>query len=193
MRQQQQLFYGGRYHASRFHAEPDFAAIARGFGIARLRPRRRRRSARQRWRRRCARPGPCLINVPIDAEENVYPMVPPGGANRDMIGGEIHAARADSDDDRLRSGRVLRLLVRNHPGVMSHVCGLFARRAFNVEGILCLPVGDGTRSAILLLVNEDERLEQVIRQLRKLEDVVAIERADAARGVFSAAARDLVS
>ena len=26
---------------------------------------------------------------------------------------------------------VLRLRVRNHPGVMSHVCGLFARRAFN--------------------------------------------------------------
>ncbi|MFN8644047.1 MAG: thiamine pyrophosphate-dependent enzyme [Candidatus Binatia bacterium] len=34
VRQQQQLFYGARYHASRFHAEPDFAAIARGFGIA---------------------------------------------------------------------------------------------------------------------------------------------------------------
>ena len=30
VRQQQQLFYGGRYHASRFHAEPDFAQIARG-------------------------------------------------------------------------------------------------------------------------------------------------------------------
>jgi acetolactate synthase-1/3 small subunit len=88
---------------------------------------------------------------------------------------------------------VLRLQVRNHPGVMSHVCGLFARRAFNLEGIVCLPVGDATRSAILLLVRDDARLEQMIRQLRKLEDVVAIERADAARGVFSAAARDLVS
>src|SRR5262249_12403047 len=30
VRQQQELFYGRRYHASRFHAEPDFAAIARG-------------------------------------------------------------------------------------------------------------------------------------------------------------------
>jgi len=29
-----------------------------------------------------------LIHVPIAAEENVYPMVPPGCANRDMIGGE---------------------------------------------------------------------------------------------------------
>ena len=54
---------------------------------------------------------------------------------------------------------VVRLLVRNHPGVMSHVCGLFARRAFNVEGILCLPVGDGACSAVLLRVREDERMD----------------------------------
>jgi hypothetical protein len=35
----------------------------------------------------------CLVNVPIAAEENVYPMVPPGGANRDMIGGEFDDAK----------------------------------------------------------------------------------------------------
>jgi acetolactate synthase-1/3 small subunit len=51
---------------------------------------------------------------------------------------------------------ILSLVVRNHPGVMSHVCGLFARRAFNVEGILCMALDGGTRSAVLLLVNEDE-------------------------------------
>jgi acetolactate synthase-1/3 small subunit len=82
-------------------------------------------------------------------------------------------------------GAVLRLLVRNHPGVMSHVCGLFARRGFNVEGILCLPVDDGRRSVILLIVDEDDRLEQLIRQLRKLEDVIEIHRSPDARGVFS--------
>ena len=86
---------------------------------------------------------------------------------------------------------VLRLHVRNHPGVLSHVCGLFARRAFNVEGIVCLPVGDATRSAILLRVHDDARLEQMIRQLRKLEDVVDIGRADDADAVFAAASRHL--
>ncbi|MFV0422540.1 acetolactate synthase small subunit [Oleidesulfovibrio sp.] len=65
----------------------------------------------------------------------------------------------------------LRLTVRNHPGVMSHVCGLFARRAFNVEGILCTPVGDGTISRIWLIVHEDSRLQQMIRQAEKLQDV----------------------
>jgi acetolactate synthase I/III small subunit len=68
----------------------------------------------------------------------------------------------------------LELTVRNHPGVMSHVCGLFARRAFNVEGILCMPVGDGKQSRIWLLVNDDARLEQMLKQLRKLEDVVEV-------------------
>jgi acetolactate synthase I/III small subunit len=66
---------------------------------------------------------------------------------------------------------VLDVLVKNHPGVMSHVCGLFSRRAFNVEAILCLPVNGGQESRIWLLVNQDERLEQMIRQMRKLQDV----------------------
>ena len=85
---------------------------------------------------------------------------------------------------RVSTGVVLRLLVRNHAGVMSHVCGLFARRAFNVEGILCLPVGDRTRSTVLLLVNDDDRLEQLVRQLRKLEDVLEIHRDPAAQAAF---------
>ena len=84
---------------------------------------------------------------------------------------------------------VLELEVSNHAGVMSHICGLFARRAFNVEGIVCVPIGDGTRSAILLLVHDDERLEQMIRQLRKLEDVVDIERAEEAHQAFAAVGR----
>ena len=50
---------------------------------------------------------------------------------------------------------ILELTVRNHPGVMTHVCGLFARRAFNVEGILCLPIQGSEHSRIWLLQMED--------------------------------------
>jgi len=88
---------------------------------------------------------------------------------------------------------VLRLLVRNHPGVMSHVCGLFARRAFNMEAILCLPVEDGEKSVILLLVDEDERLEQVIRQLEKLEDVLDITQEEDGHEAFEAMAEYLAA
>ena len=69
---------------------------------------------------------------------------------------------------------VLDILVSNHPGVMAHVTGLFSRRAFNVEAILCLPVADSATSRIWLLVNEDGRLDQMIRQMRKLQDVYEV-------------------
>ncbi len=86
---------------------------------------------------------------------------------------------------------VLRLLVRNHPGVMSHVCGLFARRAFNLEAIVCMPVAGGARSTMLLRVLEEERLGQLIRQLAKLEDVIAVERDANAAVAFAAVEQTL--
>lgn len=70
----------------------------------------------------------------------------------------------------------LLLRVRNHAGVMSHICGLFARRAFNVEGILCLPLEGGEESRIWLQVLDDQRLLQMISQLEKLEDVLQVQR-----------------
>ena len=79
---------------------------------------------------------------------------------------------------------VLELDVNNHAGVMSHVVGLFSRRAFNVEGIIVLPVGDGQKSRIWLLVNEDVRLPQMIKQVEKLEDVIAVRRHGAGHAVF---------
>jgi acetolactate synthase I/II/III large subunit len=84
VRQQQQLFYGGRYHGSRFHAEPDFPAIARGFGLDAydLGDTREPLAA---LARALGTPGACLVRVPIAHEANVYPMVPPGAPNRDMI------------------------------------------------------------------------------------------------------------
>lgn len=69
---------------------------------------------------------------------------------------------------------VIELSVRNHPGAMSHITGLFARRAFNLEAILCVPVGDGSTSTMLLLVADEPRLEQVERQLEKLCDVLSV-------------------
>ena len=79
---------------------------------------------------------------------------------------------------------VLEIDVNNHAGVMSHVVGLFSRRSYNVEGILCLPVGDGRQSRIWLLVNEDQRLAQMMKQVEKLEDVIAIRRHNADHAVF---------
>jgi len=69
---------------------------------------------------------------------------------------------------------VIELRVRNHPGAMSHITGLFARRAFNLDAIVCVPVADGATSRMLLLVSDEPRLDQVERQLAKLYDVLSI-------------------
>ena len=83
--QQQTLFYGARLVASQFKAMPDFVRAAQALGIAAV--------DLDQAANPCAvlmeaisRPGPCLIHASIDAEQKVYPMVPPGAANRDMIG-----------------------------------------------------------------------------------------------------------
>lgn len=88
------------------------------------------------------------------------------------------------EEQRALARAVLEIDVNNHPGVMSHVVGLFSRRTYNVEGILCLPVGDGRQSRIWLQVNEDLRLAQMIKQLEKLEDVLAVRRHSAEHEVF---------
>lgn len=79
---------------------------------------------------------------------------------------------------------ILELTVRNHPGTLSHVAGLFARRVFNLDGILCMPLPDSDESRIWLRVREDERLEQVIHQLEKLVDVEQVRRHPADHAVF---------
>jgi acetolactate synthase-1/3 small subunit len=67
--------------------------------------------------------------------------------------------------------KVLELIVDNHPGVMSHICGLFSRRVFNLEGILCMPSGDGQTSRIWIRTEGNGQLDQIVKQLKKLEDV----------------------
>lgn len=88
------------------------------------------------------------------------------------------------NENRALAHTVLELDVNNHAGVMSHVVGMFSRRAYNVEGILCMPVGNGATSRIWLTVNEDSRLDQMVKQIEKLEDVLAVRRHGAAHEVF---------
>ncbi|AGK96286.1 acetolactate synthase small subunit [Clostridium pasteurianum] len=69
---------------------------------------------------------------------------------------------------------VIKLIVNNHPGVMSHIVGLFSRRAFNLEGIICLRLEEGNTSEMYLLIKNDERTEQILKQLEKLYDVLKV-------------------
>jgi acetolactate synthase I/III small subunit len=71
--------------------------------------------------------------------------------------------------------QVVSVLVRNHPGVLSHVAGLFARRAYNIESIVAGITERPDITRITLVVTGDEAiLEQVVKQLRKLIDVTGV-------------------
>jgi acetolactate synthase-1/3 small subunit len=108
--------------------------------------------------------------------------IPPSFA-AGTVGG---SSPASNDPRPTAAATVLQLRVRNHPGTMSHITGLFARRGFNLEAIVCVPVGDGRESGMLLLLAEEPRLEQVERQLAKLYDVLAVcHRPDLTRAFFA--------
>ena len=81
---------------------------------------------------------------------------------------------------------LLKLTVNNHPGVLSHICGLFARRSYNLEAVMVRPLVEGPTdlSRMWLLVNEEERLPQLIRQTEKLIDVLNVEQHELENNVF---------
>lgn len=83
--QQQSLFYKQGVFAATYPGMINFMQIAAGFGLETcdLNNEADPQAALQAI---ISRPGPALIHVRIDAEEKVYPMVPPGAANTEMVG-----------------------------------------------------------------------------------------------------------
>ena len=82
--QQQTLFYGKRIFASRYERMPDFCALAKGFGVHAV-DLDTEADPRAALKRELNAPGPALIHVSINIDQHVFPMVPPGGANKDMM------------------------------------------------------------------------------------------------------------
>ncbi|HEY8425004.1 MAG TPA: acetolactate synthase small subunit [Limnochordales bacterium] len=71
--------------------------------------------------------------------------------------------------------RILAVLVRNRPGVMARVSSLFSRRGFNLSSVAVGPTDDPDLARMTLVVDEDEAgVEQVVKQLHKLIDVLKV-------------------
>jgi acetolactate synthase-1/3 small subunit len=67
------------------------------------------------------------------------------------------------------------VLVENRPGVLARVSGLFARRGFNIDSLAVCATEDATISRMTVVTTGDDRdLEQIIKQLHKLIDVINI-------------------
>ncbi len=73
--------------------------------------------------------------------------------------------------------QVLSLLVENNPGVTSHISGLFSRRGYNIDSFSSGVTADPRYTRITIVASGDESiLEQIEKQLAKLEDVVDIKK-----------------
>ena len=70
---------------------------------------------------------------------------------------------------------VLSILVENTSGVLSHVAGLFSRRGYNIDSFSAGVTADPRVTRMTIVCSGDEDiLEQIEKQLRKLEDVLYI-------------------
>ncbi|WDE03329.1 acetolactate synthase small subunit [Thalassomonas viridans] len=71
--------------------------------------------------------------------------------------------------------RILAILLENEPGSLSRIVGLFSQRAFNIESLTVAPTDDPSLSRITIAtVGDDKVLEQIVKQVNKLVDVIKI-------------------
>ncbi len=70
---------------------------------------------------------------------------------------------------------IISLLMENESGALSRVAGLFSARAYNIESLTVAPTEDKTLSRMTIVTSgSDEIIEQIVKQLNKLIDVVKV-------------------
>lgn len=70
---------------------------------------------------------------------------------------------------------IISILLENESGALSRVAGLFSARGYNIESLTVAPTDDPTLSRMTLVTSgSDEIVEQIIKQLNKLIDVVKL-------------------
>lgn len=71
--------------------------------------------------------------------------------------------------------RILAILLENEPGSLSRIVGLFSQRAFNIQSLTVAPTEDPSLSRITITTSGDDKvLEQIVKQVNKLIDVIKI-------------------
>lgn len=73
------------------------------------------------------------------------------------------------------SRHVLSVTVRDQPGVLLRIAGLFARRGYNIESLsVAQTERPGLSRTTFVVTGEDTTVEQVTKQLQKLIDVLTV-------------------
>jgi acetolactate synthase-1/3 small subunit len=92
------------------------------------------------------------------------------------VSAAVHPLRGGAVGEPPPRHHILSVVVENKAGVLARVAGLFSRRGFNIYSLAVAPTDDDERfSRITIVVDvESAPLEQVVRQLDKLVNVVSI-------------------
>ncbi|MFV0422541.1 acetolactate synthase large subunit [Oleidesulfovibrio sp.] len=89
VQQLQNLFFEQRVFATDYSVKIDFVRIAEGFGMPAI-DLGQSKDPMGMLSAALSTSGPCLVHVPVAVSANVFPIVPPGAANTEMIGGDKH-------------------------------------------------------------------------------------------------------
>jgi acetolactate synthase I/II/III large subunit len=84
VRQWQDVIYGGRFQSIDLSASPDFVKLAEAYGAVGIRASKPNEVV-PALEKAFATPGPVVVDVMVDKDEYCFPMVPAGGANKDML------------------------------------------------------------------------------------------------------------
>ena len=84
VRQWQELFYNNNYSSTNMEAQPDFVKLAEAYGAEGYRI-EKAEDMRAVLEKALASPNPAFIDVVVEREENVYPIVPAGAALDEML------------------------------------------------------------------------------------------------------------
>ena len=70
---------------------------------------------------------------------------------------------------------IISVMLENEAGALSRVAGLFSARGFNIESLTVAATNDPTLSRMTIVsVGDDNIIEQIVKQLDKLIDVVKV-------------------
>ena len=123
VRQWQELFYERRYSCTFIKGSVDFVKLAEAYGALGLRA--ERPSEVGPAIEEAVRSGrPTVVDVIVQCEANVYPMVPAGAAINEIL-----------DHGGTLMKHTLAVLVENKSEVLSRVASLFSRRGYNIDSL----------------------------------------------------------
>ena len=162
VRQWQDEFYNQRYSHSLLSCQPDFVALANAYGIKGVRiddP----LLAKKQLQHAIELQEPVVIDCRVLQSEKVMPMVAPG---------KVFTKWREWK----KVKRIVTATVRNQSGVLNRITGVMTRRHFNIESISVghTESSDISRMTIVVHVENEQQVEQLIKQLHKQIDVLKV-------------------